>query len=290
MAAPAAVEAFAPAKINLALHVTGRRPDGYHLLDSLVVFADIGDRLRAVAAGTLSLEVTGPRAAGVPVDGSNLVLRAAGLLAPGRGARITLEKCLPAASGIGGGSSDAAAAVRALAALWGVPRPGAEALLPLGADVPVCLAAAPARMSGIGERLAPLPEVPQAGIVLVNPGVGVSTPAVFGALERRDHAPLPEPAPWKDAAALARWLGATRNDLEPPARALVPEIGAVLAAIGAQAGCLLARMSGSGATCFGLFPDRAAAVAAAAAIRGIDPGWWVEAGGLLADQATRATT
>lgn len=290
MAAPAvAAEAFAPAKVNLALHVTGRRADGYHLLDSLVVFADLGDRIRVEAAERLSLSVTGPRAAGVPADATNLVWRAAEALGPGRGARITLEKHLPAAAGIGGGSSDAAAALRALATLWDVALPRAADVLALGADVPVCLDARAARMGGIGERLDPVPALPEAGLVLVNPGTGVSTPAVFKALAQRNNPPLPDPGPWADAAALAAWLRQTRNDLEAPARALVPEIGAVLGAISTAPGCLLARMSGSGATCFGLFADRASAARAAQAIGGQNPGWWVKAGGFL-DQATRATT
>lgn len=285
----AAAEAFAPAKVNLALHVTGRRVDGFHLLDSLVVFADLGDRLRVEPAEALSLEVTGPQATGVPGDPQNLVWRAAEWLGPGRGARIVLEKHLPAAAGIGGGSSDAAAALRVLARLWGVRLPAAGETKALGADVPVCLAARPARMRGIGEKLEPVPEVPPLALVLVNPGLGVSTPAVFGALESRDHPPLPAPEGWADAAALADWLAATRNDLEAPARGLVPEIGRVLRALAGQPRCLLARMSGSGATCFGLFAERAGAAGAALAIGAAEPGWWVRDCGLL-PQATRATT
>ena len=295
---PAAVEGFAPAKVNLALHVTGRRDDGYHLLDSLVVFADVGDRLTAAPDAVLSLAVTGPRAAGVPVDAGNLVLRAAALLGHGRGARIVLEKHLPAAAGIGGGSSDAAAALRMLARLWGVALPDPAAVLTLGADVPVCLHARPARMRGIGESLTPLPDLPPFWMVLVNPGVPVPTGPVFAALARRDNAPLPPSLPrLADAVALANWLGACRNDLEPPARALVPAVGQALAALAGQPGCLLARMSGSGATCFGLFATASGAAAAAAALKAAAPGWWVTDAGLAApqdqapqDQATRATT
>lgn len=293
MAQPAAVEGFAPAKVNLVLHVTGRRADGYHLLDSLVVFADVGDRLTAAPDEALLLNVTGPRAAGVPLDGTNLVLRAAALLAPGRGARIGLEKHLPAAAGIGGGSSDAAAAFRVLSRLWGVPLPAPDAVLPLGADVPVCLAARGARMQGIGERLTPLPTLPPLWLVLVNPGVPVPTGPVFAALARRDNPPLPQALPrLADAAELAGWLHTCRNDLEPPARALVPAVGQAIAALAAQRGCLLARMSGSGATCFGLFATAADAAQAARALRVAAPGWWVADAGLAApqDQATRATT
>lgn len=290
---PAAVEGFAPAKVNLALHVTGRRDDGYHLLDSLVVFADVGDRLTAMPDAALSLAVTGPRAAGVPTDAGNLVLRAAALLGAGRGARIVLEKHLPAAAGIGGGSSDAAAALRMLAQLWGLPLPDATAVLALGADVPVCLQARPARMRGIGEALGPLPPLPPLWLVLVNPGVPVPTGPVFAALASRDNAPLPPVLPsFGDAAALAAWLRTCRNDLEQPACTLVPVVGQVLSALAAQRGCLLARMSGSGATCFGLFAAAPEAAKAAAALRIAAPGWWVANAGLAfpQDQATRATT
>lgn len=279
------LEAFAPAKVNLALHVTGRRTDGYHLLDSLVVFAGIGDRI-TVAPGPLSLSVTGPMAAGVPADATNLVLRAAQLI--GVPARIGLDKHLPPASGIGGGSSDAAAALRALAMLSGRGVPEA---LALGADLPVCLAAPrPMRVRGIGERLTPLPPLPPLWIVLANPGMSVPTPAVFAALERRENPGL-EPPLWSDAADFVRWLARQRNDLDAPARAMRPEIGDLADAIGATAGCLLARMSGSGATCFGLFADEARARAAAAALA--RPGRWVAAGAVLtadAPQLTRATT
>lgn len=278
-----AVEAFAPAKINLSLHVTGRRGDGYHLLDSLVIFADIGDRLHLAPSPEISLAVTGPRAAGVPADADNLVWKAAALMGAGvRGAAITLEKHLPAAAGLGGGSSDAAATLRALAALWGVALPPASAILALGADVPVCLAPAPVRMRGIGEHVTPAPELPALGLVLVNPGVDVPTGAVFAALPCRANQPMPKALPrWPDSAALAQWLGAQRNDLEAPARALAPPIEVALAALNGTQGCQIARMSGSGATCFGLFPGRAAARAAALAISRAEPGWWVAAGAPL---------
>ncbi len=293
MVLPAAAEAAAPAKVNLALQVTGRRADGYHLLDSLVVFAEVGDRVRAAPAAELTLEIDGPEAAGLQGAADNLVLRAARLLAPGRGARLQLWKALPVASGIGGGSSDAAATLRGLAMLWGLPLPEPAAVLRLGADLPVCLAAAPARMRGIGERLEPVPALPEAFLVLVNPRVQVATPAVFARLARRENPALPAPGPWPDAAALADWLRQTRNDLEPAALELAPAIGGALAALAAQPDCLLARMSGSGATCFGLFARRAAAEAAASAIRAAAPSWWVAASALLAPgavQATRATT
>lgn len=268
-------EAFAPAKINLALHVTGRRNDGYHLLDSLVVFADVGDRITVDPAPDLSLRVTGPCAAGVPTDGSNLVLKAANLMA-GQGGRITLDKHLPAASGIGGGSADAAATLRALAQARSQDLPPPEAVLALGADVPVCLNGTAVRMSGIGERLAPVPSLPPLPAVLVNPGIEVSTPAVFKALRSSENPALAQmPDALATVEAVAAWLGRQRNDLQAPAQAITPMIGDVLASIDAQRGCLLARMSGSGATCFGLFAEADQADAAAAELAFRHPGWWV---------------
>ncbi|MBL4626627.1 MAG: 4-(cytidine 5'-diphospho)-2-C-methyl-D-erythritol kinase [Roseicyclus sp.] len=266
---------FAPAKINLALHVTGKRDDGYHLLDSLVVFAGVGDWLEFSPADQLGLTVAGPRAMGVPGDARNLVWRAADWLAPGRGAAITLEKHLPHASGIGGGSADAACAVRGLSRMWGVEVPdGVEVL---GADVPVCLHGRPVRMSGIGEVLDNVPELPEMWIVLVNAGVEVATGSVFGALQRVENAPLPVPE-WDGFAGFAGWLSATRNDLERPAMAVAPVIGAVLERLATTEGCALARMSGSGGTCFGLYEDEAAARTAA----GVMPeGWWAKAAPVL---------
>jgi 4-diphosphocytidyl-2-C-methyl-D-erythritol kinase len=277
------VKQFAPAKVNLALHVTGRRADGYHLLDSLVVFAGAGDWVTIAPAERLSLCVSGPRAAGVPDDGRNLIWRAAELLGPGLGAAITLDKHLPAAGGIGGGSADAAAALRGLAALWGRPLPDAGAVLSLGADVPVCLFGRPARMAGIGEDITPLPPLPPLWLVLVNAGVAVPTGPVFKALARADNPPLPviPPQGWPSADALAQWLVQRRNDLEGPARMLVPQIGDVIAAIAAQSECLLARMSGSGGTCFGLFPTAQSAREAAAALSAQDPAWWVKDAAVL---------
>ena len=268
---------FAPAKVNLALHVTGRRDDGYHLLDSVVVLAGVGDWLTLAPSEALSLTVTGPRAAGVPADRRNLIWRAAELFAPGRGAAITLEKHLPHAGGIGGGSADAAAALRGLSELWQAAMPDDAAVLSLGADVPVCAAARPMRMSGIGEVLVPLPPLPPLWLVLVNAGVEVPTGTVFSALEQRENPPLPDlPAEgWADAAGFAGWLCSARNDLEPPARATVPVIGEVLDRINARPGCLLARMSGSGGTCFGLFAEEGAAKGAAQALTADRPDWWV---------------
>ncbi len=276
----------APAKVNLTLHVTGRRADGYHLLDSLVVFAGVGDRLRAAPAGTLTLAVEGPEAGALGAGGDNLVLRAARLLADGlagegrpRGAAIRLQKRLPVASGVGGGSADAAAALRLLARLWGVPLPAAGLAARLGADVPACLAGVPLRMAGAGEVLSPAPPLPAGlGLVLANPRVALSTAAVFGARVGDFGAPamLP-PGGWREAGALAATLRACRNDLEAPAVALCPSVADVLAAIAALPGCLLARMSGSGATCWGLFADPAKAERGAATL---PAAWWRWGGGL----------
>ena len=278
-AGPAVTEP-APAKLNLALHVTGRRADGYHLLDSLVGFAGLGDRV-TVAPGR-GLVLRGPFAADLPAEG-NLCARAADLM--GLSAAITLEKHLPVASGIGGGSADAAAVLRGLAR-GGAALPGPEALAKLGADVPVCLAGRPARMRGAGEVLDPLPDLPALPLVLVNPGVALATPAVFAALATRDNPGLPPlPARFADAPALLDWLAATRNDLQEPARALAPAIGEVLDAL-AHAGAGLARMSGSGATCFGLFATAPAADAAATRLRAARPGWWVAATGLAPGRAS----
>lgn len=279
----------APAKLNLTLEVVGRRADGYHLLDSLIAFTDYGDTLAARAADALSLTLDGPFGrvlVGDPAE--NLVLKAARLLAAEAGveprARLTLTKRLPVASGIGGGSSDAAATLLALASLWRID-PGADDLarlaLALGADVPVCLAARTARLEGIGERIAPAPPVPAAPIVLVNPGVGLPTPKVFqarrGDFSRSagaDGVLAYSPA---DAVALAEALRPYANDLTRPAVELLPVIGQVLERLAAADGCLIARMSGSGATCFALFPTDAAASAAADTIAAAEPRWWAVA-------------
>lgn len=268
----AAIEAFAPAKINLTLHVTGRRADGYHLLDSLVAFAGIGDLITVRRAAGLSLSVTGPKAAGIPAGADNLVLRAA-RLAGVRDAAITLQKNLPAAAGIGGGSSDAAATLRALRQSHSATV--ADPLV-LGADVPVCLLARSARMRGIGERIEPVAGVPPLPCVLVNPGIALATPAVFAALAQSQGDPMPDPPGFAGAADCARWLAARRNDLQTPALALAAPVGAALAALSAT-GALLARMSGSGATCFGLYADAPTAERAAGRIAAASPDWWVVA-------------
>lgn len=267
---------LAPAKVNLALHVTGRRPDGYHRLDSLVVFPALGDRLEAEPGPVLSLAIDGPFAGDLDAGPANLVMRAATLLGAGRGAALRLTKSLPVASGIGGGSADAAAALRLLSRLWSLPLPAAGAVLALGADVPVCLAGRACRMQGIGEALTPV-TLPPFWIVLVNPGVPVPTGAVFSGLASRCNPAMETPGAFADASALFDWLARQRNDLEPPAVAYAPAVGIALAALRAQPACRLARMSGSGATCFGLFGSGPEALAAADALRAAEPAWWVAA-------------
>ncbi|MCQ4162296.1 4-(cytidine 5'-diphospho)-2-C-methyl-D-erythritol kinase [Roseomonas sp. GC11] len=289
----------APAKVNLALHVLGRRADGYHLLDSLVAFAGAADRLAWVpdgipdgipdggVGGPFALRLEGPEAPALAGEGDNLVLRAARLLAEAAGiapsGSLILEKNLPVASGIGGGSADAAAALRLLNRAWGLHWGHARLLglaARLGADVPACLDSHATRMGGVGEVLTPAPPLPLVGILLANPRIPLATPAVFrarqGSFPGSFSAPLRLPRAWSSAAAMAQDLAACGNDLEAPAIRLCPEVAAVLAALRGLPGCLLARMSGSGATCFGLFPTPEAAHAHAARLPN---SWWRWGGG-----------
>ena len=279
---PPPLTEFAPAKVNLCLHVTGRRADGYHLLDSLVVFAEMGDRIHVAGADRLTLTITGPMAASLSASEDNLVMLAARAFLSQNGAALTLEKHLPVASGIGGGSADAAATLRALSRLWGLALPPPHEVLSLGADVPVCLAGVSARMQGVGDRITPLTGLPAAWLVLVNPGVKVATPLVFDGLVNRSHPPLPPIFPYFSSIMdFASFLIAHRNDLEPSAMELEPVIRQVKTALSAQPGCLLARMSGSGATCFGMFANVQDATAAAQALLSARPGWWVAAARML---------
>jgi 4-diphosphocytidyl-2-C-methyl-D-erythritol kinase len=272
----------APAKVNLYLHVTGRRADGYHLLDSLVVFTTLSDQLELRPGAGMSLSVEGVFADGAgPLD-ENLVLRAARALADAanidKGMEATLTKNIPAAAGLGGGSADAAAALGGLMRLWDIS-PGAvdlPALAPrLGADIPVCLAGRASFVGGIGEQIVAAPVLPDAGILLVNPGVALATPSVFAG---RRGGFLP-PGRFSDApasvGALADILRERDNSLAEAAIRLAPVIGEVLGVLESAPGCRLARMTGSGATCFGLFDDEAAAASAA---RGLQrDGWWLQA-------------
>lgn len=267
-----AVTRLARAKINLTLHVTGQRRDGYHLLDSLVCFAGVGDAVTVQSAPRLSLSVDGPLASGVPTDARNLVWKAAELFGTSQGAHISLTKNLPNAAGIGGGSADAAASLLALAELWDMPLP--ENVLDLGADVPVCLAPMALRMRGIGEDLSLVPALPALWAVLVNPGVALDTPPVFKALAVKENPAMARIPEFQSAVEFAYWCAAQRNDLQAPAISLAPVIQDVLEALEPS---LLARMSGSGATCFGLCESAEQAVILADFISADHPDWWVVA-------------
>jgi len=276
------IRAQAPAKVNLTLHVTGMRDDGYHLLDSLVVFADVGDELSATTTPDLQLTLSGPGTNGVPTDGTNLVMKAAEALRQARnvdqGAAITLHKYLPTSAGIGGGSSDAATTLKILAQLWEVdPLPlDAPEVLALGADVPVCLRGPrPARMSGIGDVLADVGALPDAALVLVNPGVVVPTGAVFSGLAskvNRAMRPMPEGL---DFDGFVEWLTAQRNDLLGPALRIAPVIEDTLKKLRSMPQIAYASMSGSGATCFGIARNMSDARHVARALQLSFGDWWV---------------
>lgn len=283
------IEEFAPAKVNLALHVTGRRPDGYHLLDSLVVFTSAGDRLWFENTAEDRLSLDGRFASALPGDATpgagNLVVRARDALRgwaarsgiPAPPVHIHLEKNLPVASGIGGGSADAAATLRGLDRLWrlGVPRGDLSAMgLALGADVPMCLESRPLVARGIGEDIVPVDDFPELYLLLVNPLVEVSTPEVFRHLVNRENLPLELPG---EGAPLEQWLGtlaAARNDLQSTAEALQPKITEALELI-READPMLARMSGSGATCFGLYRSQASLDRARARLEAERPEWYL---------------
>jgi len=279
---------FAPAKVNLTLHVLGRRADGYHEIESLVAFADVGDRLSFLPGDALELEVGGPGAAAAGSDADNLVLKAARELANrvedlGTG-RFILDKQLPVAAGLGGGSSDAAAALRLLSRHNDLAPGDARlhaAARETGADVPVCLALKARMMRGIGEILSEPISLPGLPAVLVNPGVAVPTRDVFAALAASVLKSPAQPDDFiaiaADAASLMSILAARGNDLEIPAIKLQAIIADVLQSMQNFPGCLLARMSGSGATCFGLFGSIAAAQDAAQRMQECHPGWWVRA-------------
>lgn len=291
------VSIFAPAKVNLTLHVTGQREDGYHLIDSLVAFAPIGDQLTMSDAPVSSLTVEGPEAAGVPADMNNLVMKVAEIMAPDRALGMTLHKNLPVASGIGGGSADAAAAFRGVFGQWSEGdleridgladdqikaefQPTIGRVVELGADIAMCIACTKQRARGIGGKNSPV-EFPDVFAVLVNPRVAVSTQEVFRALEKKDNHPMEEVIPAFDGVTdFAAWLALQRNDLETPAKQICPEINTALNLLGGLDGCLLARMSGSGATCFAIFASPEAADLAQKQVRRDNPGWWVSGGWL----------
>jgi len=279
------VEQKAPAKINLALHITGRRADGYHLLDSLVVFAEHGDLLKLAGADETSLEISGPFGDELKVDDDNLILRAYQALSealpnPLPATSFKLTKNLPVSSGIGGGSADAAAALNGLIELWQLdvePHTLSEIALLLGADVPVCLNSTSCRMRGVGEQLTASENFPVIDCVLVNPGIGVSTSAVFAELALPVDESAFDRLPELPASGWIDWLATTRNDLQPPAISLAPEIADVIAVLEQSPGCTLVRMSGSGATCFGLFGHPEDARKATQQIATTHPNWWVVA-------------
>jgi len=263
-------EAFAPAKINLTLHVTGQRADGYHLLDSLVVFADVGDRLRLTPGDQILIDVSGEFAEGVPTDDRNLIWQAAE--GAGWSGRVQLDKVLPHGAGIGGGSSDAATVLKTLAA-QDLPTPK-EFRLSLGADIPVCMAAQASRMQGIGDHVTPV-KLPKLPALLVNPGAHVPTSAVFSALAQRDNPPMPSHIPdFATPQECAAWLAGQRNDMQGPAAGIAPLVDQVLAELNCTENMLLARMSGSGATCFALYPTMKAAHHAAYEIEAAHSDWW----------------
>ncbi len=277
---PDIVEEFAPAKINLALHVTGQRSDGYHLIETIVAFADVGDRLTVQDAQSDAFSICGPFASSLSDDSGNLVLDALDALRTdarsSRSVSIQLEKNLPVASGIGGGSADAAACLRALRRLWSLSHSDAELAdigVALGADVPMCLASKPLFASGIGEEIKPVSALPTMPLVLVNPNLAVSTPEVFKRLTHKTNPGITLPA-GDSGEDWITTLTSMRNDLEPPAETVLPAVAECRSAL-SDSGALIARMSGSGATCFGLFDNGQKAAEVADAIRSAHPTWYV---------------
>ncbi|EBA04338.1 Putative 4-diphosphocytidyl-2C-methyl-D-erythritol kinase [Rhodobacterales bacterium HTCC2150] len=277
------VPEFAPAKVNLALHITGQRADGYHLLDSIVGFASIGDKLTVSEAATYQLTATGAFVEAMPKVEDNLITKAVNWFAANcsenPNVAISLEKNLPAAAGIGGASADAAAVIRALAKLWDKPLPTAQDLLFLGADVPMCLASTSCRVGGIGEELIGVASLSGTPIVLVNPRVAVPTPKVFGALKSRNNPAITNPD-FTAETDVIEWVLAQRNDMQDAAKVIAPAINDVLMALESTFP-RIARMSGSGATCFGIYGTQDAANEAAQKVATINPNWWVTCGQLI---------
>ena len=291
----ATLTVLAPAKLNLFLHVIGRRADGYHLIQSLVVFASIGDRISVAPGDDLNLRIDGPFSKEL-AGKSNLVLKAANLLIRDlqldhAGAQIRLEKNLPIAAGIGGGSGDAAAVLHALQVLWNAPLGSDKALklaLELGADVPACYLGQPVLVEGFGEILRPYEDVPEIPLLLVNPGPRVRTPDVFRKFHEsasKYSAEIPV-SDLRDSTDFWDLILHSRNDLEPIASSIIPSIEMCLDEISKTDGCRLARMSGSGATCFGLYMNNDSARAAAAVIKSKRPGWWTHSGHIRGSSGT----
>lgn len=284
----ATIKASAPAKVNLTLHVTGQRDDGYHLLDSLVVFAGVADQLSATIASDLRISVSGPFSMGVPTDHSNLMMRAAETLRSVRGvskgAALTLEKHLPHAAGIGSGSSDAAATLSMLAELWQVaPLPAtAPEVAALGADVPACIGAPrPVRMTGIGDVLSPVAQLPDCALVLVRPPVAVPTAPIFKGLASKEGPAMTQLPEGLDYDGFLHWLKAQRNDLLPTAAVIAPEITEAIAKLKSLPSVSVAGMSGSGATCFAVVRDMATARHVARIVQVARMDWWVAPAALL---------
>jgi 4-diphosphocytidyl-2-C-methyl-D-erythritol kinase len=276
------VRVAAPAKINLFLHVGAKRADGFHAMESLAAFVEVCDRLTFVSAKSLELRTAGPFAAKLPPHEENLVVRAAHALAPECGARIVLEKNIPVASGLGGGSADAAATLRGLNLLWELGKSEQEltqiAAL-LGSDVPVCVLSRPALMEGRGEIVTPVRSVPQVAVVLISPEVMLPTVDVFARVVKRTGLGQMErlPASLKTLSDMSAYLAGARNDLEEPACALVPEIEEVLDALNGEPGCAFVQMSGSGPSCFGLFRWQKHALDVAESMAHAHKNWWVRA-------------
>lgn len=276
------LHAQARAKVNLFLHVRGRRPDGYHLLESLVTFADAGDDVSLTPGGSLALSIDGPFAAGLEADDGNLVLRAARSFVAHTGksrlGHFHLHKALPVASGIGGGSADAAAALRLLAEANGLAPDDHRVMdcaAGLGADVPMCIAQQTRLVSGIGHEMGPVLATTPVAALLVNPGIGVATADTFRRIGLEPGQRYQPHRPDYDVLGMSDLATTTRNDLQPFAEALVPAIADVISALAGQSGCRLARMSGSGATCFALFESATTRDKAAALLSARYPGWWV---------------
>ena len=280
-----AVTRAAPAKVNLWLNVVGRRADGYHLLDSLIAFADLADSIEALPSDRLSLTVEGPQAGTLGAESDNLVLRAARHLADRAGVSprvaLRLEKNIPIAAGLGGGSADAAATLQALGELWNVALPVEELFdlaQRLGADVPMCLAGRASLVSGIGERLTPVPPLPDCALLLVNAGVRLPTAEVFAARRRGFSMAKPLDSAWRDLADFTEAMAARGNDLADAAISQEPVVAEVLAALRAGDGVRYAAMSGSGATCFAIYDDAARAMRASEAL---PAAWWRHIGRFL---------
>lgn len=281
------INANAPAKVNLYLHITGKTANGYHTLDSLVTFANTGDELEVTQSDRISLSVSGEYAASLP-EGENLVTKAATILQRRfhikEGAAIALQKNLPVGAGIGGGSADAAATLKLLARLWKInvePHDIQEIALSLGADVPACLQSTSLYMSGIGEVIEPAPKLPGMFILLASTGKPLLTRDVFAGYNGSFSQAASHPRHFDSGEDLIRFLEGTRNDLQDAAIALMPEISTVLQTLAAEKDCMLSRMSGSGSTCFGLFAKRKYAEDAAIRLNKQYPGWWIRVAGLL---------